>query len=191
MTSSRLERVEKAVTLLRPGVPGPGGVWADVGCGDGIFTAALHRLIRPGGEIYAVDKSQRALEALERTFRQSFPDAVLHPVLADFTRPLTLPPLDGLVMANSLHFVRKKAPLLARLAGLLRPDGRLIVVEYNTSRGNFAVPHPLDEARFLSLAREVGLHKARIVASIPSTFLGEMYAGLAFRNAGNGEPFQA
>jgi len=105
MTSSRTERIDKAVTLLRPGVPGPGGVWADVGCGDGIFTAALHRLTHPRGEIYAMDKSRRALEALERTFRESFPNAALHPVLADFTRPLTLPPLDGLVMANSLHFV--------------------------------------------------------------------------------------
>ena len=75
MTSSRSQRIEKAVTLLRPGVPGPGGVWADVGCGDGIFTAALHRLIHPRGEIYTVDKSRYALEALEHTFRESFSGA--------------------------------------------------------------------------------------------------------------------
>lgn len=182
MTSSRPERIEKARTLLRPGVPGPGGVWADIGCGDGIFTAALHSLIQPGGEIYAVDKSRRALEALTRDFRAGFPGTALHPTLADFTHPLALPPLDGLVMANSLHFVKKKTPVLARLTGLLKPGGRLIVVEYNTSRGNFAVPHPLDEAGFLILARKAGLCEARIQAKIPSTFLGEMYAGLAFKS---------
>jgi ubiquinone/menaquinone biosynthesis C-methylase UbiE len=181
MTSSRSERIEKARTLLRPGIPGPGGVWADIGCGDGIFTTALYSLIQPGGEIYAVDKSRRALEALARDFGKSFPDAVLHPVLADFTHPLTLPPLDGLVMANSLHFVRKKTPVLTRLVGLLKPGGRLIVVEYNASRGNFAVPHPMDESGFLALARQIDLHGARIQAKIPSTFLGEMYAGLAFK----------
>jgi ubiquinone/menaquinone biosynthesis C-methylase UbiE len=181
MTSSRPERIEKARTLLRPGIPGPNGVWADIGCGDGIFTTALYSLIQPGGEIYAVDRSQRALETLARDFGSSFPDAVLHPVLADFTRPLTLPPLDGLVMANSLHFVREKTSVLTRLVGLLKPSGRLIVVEYNTSRGNFAVPHPLDKNGFLALAHKIGLHRARIQARIPSTFLGEMYAGQAFK----------
>ena len=125
---------------------------------------------------------ERALRALARSFRESFPDAPLYPLLADFTRPLTLPALDGLVMANSLHFVRKKTPLLTRLAGSLKPGGRLIVVEYNASRGNFAVPHPLDETGFLTLARKAGLHEARILARIPSTFLREMYAGIAFRS---------
>jgi ubiquinone/menaquinone biosynthesis C-methylase UbiE len=187
MTSSRPKRIEKAMILLRSGIPGPGGVWADVGCGDGIFTAALYRLIRPGGEIYGVDRSQHALRVLERDFRQSFPDASLHPVRADFTRPLALPPLDGLVMANSLHFVRDKSPVLNRLVGLLKPGGRLIVVEYNTTRSNLAVPHPLDRTGFLTLAREAGLRQAQIQAKIPSTFLGEMYAGLAFKSDAAGK----
>jgi ubiquinone/menaquinone biosynthesis C-methylase UbiE len=185
MASSRPRRIEKARTLLRPGISGPGGLWADVGCGDGIFTAALHTLIRPEGEIYAVDKSQRALEALARYFAGSYPEASIHRLQADFTRPLALPPLDGLLMANSLHFVRQKGPLLRRLIGLLKPGGRLIVVEYNTASANFAVPHPLDEAGFLNLAPRVGLRQARILARIPSTFLGEMYAGMGL--AGSGE----
>ena len=188
MTSSRLERIEKAITLLRPGIPSTGGVWADVGCGDGIFTTALHRLIRPGGEIYAVDKNQRALDALTRYFSESFGDAVLHPVRADFTRGLTLPPLDGLLMANSLHFVRDKTPVLAQLVNLLKPGGRLIVIEYNTNQGNIYVPHPLDEFEFLTLAHQAGLHEAQIVARIPSTFLGEFYAGLALRIKAPPEP---
>jgi ubiquinone/menaquinone biosynthesis C-methylase UbiE len=182
MTSSRPRRIEKAVTLLRPGIPGPGGVWADIGCGDGIFTAALYGLIQTGGEIYAVDRSGQALKALTRNLNESFPNALIYPVQADFTRSLALPPLDGLVMANSLHFVRKKTPVLARLVDLLEPGGRLIIVEYNTTRGNYAVPHPLDEAGFLALAHKVGLHKARVMAKIPSTFLREMYAGIAFKS---------
>jgi ubiquinone/menaquinone biosynthesis C-methylase UbiE len=183
MVSDRATRIRKACTLLRPGVPSPGGLWADLGCGDGIFTAALYVLIQPGGEIYAVDKDRHALQALERHFRESFPAASLSPVLADFTRPLTLPPLDGLLMANSLHFVADagKALVLVRLSDLLRPGGRLIVVEYNTARANFAVPHPLDDAGFLALAREAGLHEPQLLAKIPSTFLGEMYSALAFK----------
>jgi ubiquinone/menaquinone biosynthesis C-methylase UbiE len=171
-------RIQKAVTLLRPGIPGPGGIWADIGCGDGIFTSALYTLIRPGGEIYAVDRDQYALDALARHFAESYPGATLHTLRADFTHKLDLPALDGMVMANSLHFVMDKAPVLSRLIRLLKPGGRLIVVEYNTNRGNPAVPHPLDDQNWLKLAAQAGLREARIVSRIPSSFLGEMYAGI-------------
>ncbi len=171
-------RIEKASTLIRPGVPEPGGVWADIGCGDGIFTAALHTLTQPGAEIYGVDSDRRALDAVQHNFAESYPDAVLQPVLADFRQPLSLPPLDGIVMANSLHFVRDKPAVLARIAGLLKPGGRFIIVEYNTARGSMAVPYPLDETSFLQLAQATGLRQARILAKIPSSFLGEMYAGM-------------
>jgi ubiquinone/menaquinone biosynthesis C-methylase UbiE len=158
-----------------------------MGCGDGIFTSALHILIQPGGEILAVDKDRRALQALERNFAEGYPDARLRPIHADFTRPLTLPPLDGLIMANSLHFIVQKEPVLARLSGLLKPGGRLIVVEYNTARGNMAVPYPLDEAGFVKLANEIGLNEAQIIARIPSSFLGEMYAGLGLASVQPGD----
>jgi ubiquinone/menaquinone biosynthesis C-methylase UbiE len=179
MTSSRTVRIEKARSLLSPGISEPGGTWADLGCGDGIFTLALYSLSGPGCEIHAVDQDRRALERLAREFSIQYPQAALHTLQADFTRPLPLPSLDGLLMANSLHFVRDKRPLLTRLAELLKPGGALIVVEYNTSRGNVWVPHPLDENGFLDLTAEVGLQSARILARIPSSFLGEFYAGMA------------
>jgi ubiquinone/menaquinone biosynthesis C-methylase UbiE len=193
MPSSRPVRIAKARTLLQPGIPpGFGGVWADLGCGDGIFTAALASLAGPEGEIYAVDKSRGALERLKRTFTAEHAGATVHAMAADFTDPadstgtrrLPLPPLDGIVMANSLHFVRNKTPVLTRVAALLKPGGRLIVVEYNASQGNFAVPHPLDELGFLRLAGAAGLRQAHIMSRIPSSFLGEMYAGIAFAPGG-------
>jgi len=172
-------RIEKARTLLRPAVAGLTGVWADLGCGDGIFTSALHTLLDASSEIYAVDRDRRALRAISRNFAESYPEARLQMIHADFTRGVSLPLLDGLLMANALHFVQDKEALLRDLAKQLAPGGRLIVVEYNTARGNFAVPHPIDDAGFVRLATQVGLREARIVARIPSRFLGEMYAGMA------------
>jgi ubiquinone/menaquinone biosynthesis C-methylase UbiE len=177
-------RIKKACSLIRPGVEGQDGSWADLGCGDGIFTAALYTLLDARSTIYAVDKKQGALDALVRNFTESYPKATPRPIRADFTQQLMLPTLDGLLMANSLHFIRRKRPVLDQLVTLLKPGGRLIVVEYNTSRGNFAVPHPLDEAGFLALARDAGLRQPRILAKIPSTFLGEMYAGMGLAEPG-------
>ena len=68
--------------------------------------------------------------------------------------------------------------MLSRLIRLLKPSGRLIVVEYNTSRGNPAVPYPLDDQSFLKLATQIGLREVRILSRIPSSFLGEMYSGM-------------
>ena len=51
------------VGLLRGGVAGPGGVWADIGAGEGAFTLALADLLGPGARIVAVDRDAGALRA--------------------------------------------------------------------------------------------------------------------------------
>jgi ubiquinone/menaquinone biosynthesis C-methylase UbiE len=158
-------RLEKARLLLRPAVKNAGGACADLGCGDGIFIYMLATfLVQPGSRLYAVDKEQHKLDALQRNLPQLELDVSVELRSADFTRSLDLQPLDGLVMANSLHFVRRKEPVLRQLVTLLKPADRLVLVEYNTNRGNYAVPYPLDEAEFPQLVTKVGLREARIVA---------------------------
>jgi ubiquinone/menaquinone biosynthesis C-methylase UbiE len=178
---SNNRRLEKARTLLRPAVEEAAGVWADLGCGDGVFTYWLATFLKAGSHLYAIDKEPYQLKSLQHNFSQLELKVSIEPRLADFTQPLTLPPLDGLVLANSLHFVRQKEPVLRRLVGLLKSGGRLVLVEYNTNCGNCAVPYPLAEAEFLPLARTAGLREARIVTRAPSTFLGEMYTGVALK----------
>jgi ubiquinone/menaquinone biosynthesis C-methylase UbiE len=130
------------VNLLRGGIPSPGGVWADLGSGTGAFTLALADIIGSSGEIYSVDKDKRALREQARLMGAQFPDLRVDFLTADFTSALTLPPLDGVVMANSLHFHSHKDNILGLVHGYLKRGGRLIVVEYNTDSGNTWVPYP-------------------------------------------------
>jgi hypothetical protein len=104
----------------------------------------------------------------------------LHAVAADFTRPLDLPPLDGLVMANALHFVRQKEAAVTGLRGYLKPGGRWLLVEYNTDRGNLWVPHPLSFATWVALAGRCGFAHTELLATRPSRFLGEIYAAASW-----------
>src|ERR1700694_86457 len=111
------------VNLLRNGIPGPGGVWADFGSGAGAFTLALADLIGATGHIYSVDKDHGALREQERAMRSHFSGTTVHYLTADFTQRLELPPLDGIVMANSLHYVRKKDLVLQLVHSYLKPGG--------------------------------------------------------------------
>ena len=169
------------VRLLRDGVHGGGTTWADLGSGEGAFTLALADLLGPTGSIHTVDRDERAVAVQVVALREAFPTVGVTPVVADFTPPLELPPLDGIVMANSLHFVRDKIGVLGLVRGYLRAAGRLVLVEYDTDHGNPWVPYPLAFRSWATLANEAGFRDTRRLASVPSRFLGSIYSAVSLR----------
>ncbi len=169
------------VALLQKGIPQPGGIWADFGSGSGAFTLALAELVGPSADIYSIDKKKGSLRQQQRAIRGRFPGHNVHYRTADFTKPLDLPLLDGLIMANSLHFHRRKDPLLRQLTGYLRSGGRLILVEYDVDRGNMWVPHPISFVTWQKIAGQIGLQDTQLLETRPSRFLGGIYSALSFK----------
>ena len=170
------------VNLLQPANLTPGGTWADLGAGSGAFTLALRELIGPHANIYAVDKDQRALRDLEKAHRQRFTTSQnIHAVRADFSRALSLPPLDGIVMANSLHYFKDKEKTLRHVRSFLKMNGILLLVEYNVDSGNLWVPHPLSFETYRELAPRAGFSEPQLLGTAPSRFLKEFYAASAHR----------
>jgi len=166
------------VRLLRGGVT-RGGTWADLGAGTGAFTLALAELVGPDGDVIAVDRDRGALRDLEHALRPG--GATVRSIAADFTKPIDLASLDGIVMANSLHFVRDKAPVLALVHKMLKPSGRLLLVEYDADRGNAWVPHPMSFETWRVLADANGFAETRKLASVPSRFLGRIFSAESVR----------
>lgn len=171
--------VDDAVALIAPAVPGGGGTWADLGAGGGTFTRALARLLGPAGRVHAVDRDARAMEALRgpaiRTHVADFTDAAAW-------RALALAPLDGILVANALHYVPSAAQrgVLARLAASLAPNGRLVVVEYERRAANPWVPYPVDVAQLRALL-PAGLSALQRAGARRSAYGGGMYAAWAAR----------
>jgi ubiquinone/menaquinone biosynthesis C-methylase UbiE len=173
------------VALLRPAVE-PGGSWADIGAGEGAFTLALADLLGPGGRIVAIDRDAAALGRAAEAVAARFPATSLTTVLADFTGPSipgTTGGFDGLVAANSLHFVPRdrQVEVVRALVAQLRPGGRFVVVEYDADHGNPWVPHPFAFASWVGMAEAAGLARTERIGRVPSRFLGAIYSAVSVR----------
>lgn len=171
------------VNLIKGGVErSDNALWADLGSGAGAFTLALADVLGVDTTIYSVDKNAGSLREQERAMRTCFPETHVQYQNTDFTKPLTLPPLDGILMANSLHYVPRdqQTAAIRRVKGYLRPGGRLLIVEYNVDQGNFAVPYPISFSTWRDLAVRSGFTQTRLLATRPSRFLHEFYAAVSF-----------
>ena len=177
-----------AIEMIRDAVGDSAGVWADLGAGTGTFTQALTEVLGAGRTVYAVDGNARAVRALRELSSSSSGNVRVIAVNADFTRPLELPglvraraQLDGILLANALHFVRDAERVLSDLVKQLRPGGRAIVVEYDRREASQWVPYPIPASRWRQLAETAGLTEPTITATRPSSYAGILYTGAATR----------
>ena len=171
------------IRLLNDGIPSPGGIWAELGSGRGAFTLALAELIGPLGRIYSVDKNKTALQDQARVIQKRFPSdqPKIQYFNTDYTLPLSLPQLNGVVIANSLHFHQDKTAVLELIHDYLLPRGCLILVEYNSDQGNTWVPYPVSFSSWRSIAAKVGFERTRLLERVTSSFMGEIYSAISYK----------
>ncbi len=147
--------------------------WCDLGCGSGTFTTALAQLLEPGSTIHAVDLDQRALEGIPAQH-----DGVeIRKVLGDLRSPsLRLPSVDGILVANILHFIQDQHMFLQ---GLLSVTDRFLIVEYERSRPNPWGPYPVGFERLCQLFSASGVQRVEKLATRSSRFGGTLYSAFA------------
>ena len=95
---------------------------------------------------------------------------------------LSLPPLDGIVMANSLHYFKDREKILRHALSFLKLNGALLLVEYNVDSGNMWVPYPLSFETF-----QLWHHEQATVSRACSErclqILAEIYSAVVYRNS--------
>jgi trans-aconitate methyltransferase len=170
-------RQRDAVDLLRASdlaALGP-TTWADLGCGSGTFTLALAELLAPHSTIYAMDIDDAALRRIPPAHKQVH----ITRQLGDFTNASwPFADLDGILMANSLHYVNDQAQFIIACASRMASP-RFIIVEYDTDTGNPWVPYPVSRTRLTALFAAAGRFSIEWLGSRSSVYRrAAIYAAL-------------
>jgi SAM-dependent methyltransferase len=147
--------------------------WADLGCGSGLFTLTLASLLQPGSTVYAVDRHPTIAQQLTAN------QISIQPQKNDFVKKdLGLSDLDGILMANSLHYVKDKPALFKTLKAILRPTHFFLIVEYDRTKPvPVWVPYPLSFAALQSLFHAAGYQSITRLGEMPSAFGGSNLYG--------------
>jgi ubiquinone/menaquinone biosynthesis C-methylase UbiE len=121
------EAPSKAVALL---ALKPGAVVADVGAGSGYISEKLSRAVGPTGRVYAVDIQPEMIALIDARVKKEGLTNVTS-VLGEADDP-KLP--DGAVdlelMVDVYHELQHPQVVLRHLRRALRPNGRLVLLEY-------------------------------------------------------------
>jgi ubiquinone/menaquinone biosynthesis C-methylase UbiE len=150
--------LQKAIQLIKPGIiVGQKAVWADLGSGDGLFTRALATLLGEGSVIYAVDTNRNSLQKIT-----AVKGVDIKTIVANFENDeLSFVQLSGILMANSLHFVKDKVSFIKRAESWLMKGASLLIVEYDMDTANRWVPYPMSYATCVDIFSSLGyaVHK--------------------------------
>jgi len=170
-------QLSAAIKLIQHPVTKEKTAYADLGCGNGLFTKALAQLLAPQSVIYAVDKNKTSLNSfsVDNTIQ-------IKKLNLDFIKDeLPFKNLSGILMANSLHYVEDKNDFLLKAKASLAPNGYFIIVEYDTDKANHWVPYPVSFLSLHNMFEKINFHSVQKLQTRPSRYWRSMYSALIKR----------
>ena len=143
-----------------------GMILVDAGCGDGFISIEASKAIG-AGKIYAIDIYEKSINILKKTIKKENIKNI-KAILGDITRKLPIPDatVDIYFMANVLHGLvanKRIKPAMREIIRVLKPDGRLAIVEFK-KRSRLG-PHPslrLDPDKISDIIKVYGFHPVRV-----------------------------
>jgi len=156
------DRAQRDATLLERALDGlrDDEVVLDIGAGNGFLTLALARQL-PGGRVYALDLSTEMLQELGDRAEEQGLQRRIQVLLAD-AQAVGLDDgcVDRVVCSMLLHEVPAPAQVIAEMARVLRPGGRVVIKDLRdglAGRAMVRVFHRGEGTRPLGVAELQGL----------------------------------
>jgi ubiquinone/menaquinone biosynthesis C-methylase UbiE len=145
---------------------------ADLGAGSGHYAAAAAAIVNPGGKVYAVEIQQDLHKHIKEHAHERH-SHIIEPVWGDIERlggsRLRDQSIDAVILANVLFQVENRFGVLAEVKRIIRPGGKLLVVDWAGPYGGMGpaaekvVPEHEAEALFIN----GGFHKERSLRAGP------------------------
>jgi len=108
----------------------PGESVADLGAGSGYFTVLLARAVGPAGKLYAIDIEPQMLEYIQQRAKQEKLTNI-QTILADpHDAKLPRASVDMIFICDTLHHISERSTYYPLLARALKPDGRLVDIDF-------------------------------------------------------------
>jgi ubiquinone/menaquinone biosynthesis C-methylase UbiE len=137
---------------------GLGMVFVDVGCGDGFFTIPAAQLVGEKGRVYAVDTDASAIEKLKDKAAQKGLRNVTATVGAAEETVFCDECADIVFYSIVLHDFRDPAKVLRNAKLMLKPDGKLVNLDWKKKPMAFGPPFQIrfSEEQASNLIKQAG-----------------------------------
>ena len=162
----REEDPDLAIRLLRIQ---KGWTVADVGAGSGYITLRLARAVGPMGKVYANDIQPGMLELLQKNLGKAKVSNVI-PVLGTIDDPkLPAGTIDLAIMVDVYHEFSPPQKMLQGLRDALKPDGRLVLLEYRAEDPDVPIlrEHKMSKAQVRQELEHEGFKQSRVFDDLP------------------------
>ena len=174
----RLDRPERAewqkpdevVSLLELR---PGTVVADIGAGTGYFAFRIADEVGPAGKVYGVDLQPEMIDTLRGRVAEGGATNVVPVQSGPVDTTLPDAGVDLVFINNVTHEFDDLDAGLREHARILKPGGRLIVVDWKPDRTDVGPPpdHRLPPEKLIRAARAAGFSEAGSSDLLPNQYI--------------------
>ena len=142
---------------------------ADVGAGSGYITTRLARAVGPMGKVYANDIQPGMLDLLQKNVAKAKLNNVI-PVLGGIDDPkLPAGAIDLAIMVDVYHEFSQPQKMLQHLREALKPDGRLVLLEYRAEDPDVPIlrEHKMSKGQVRQELEHEGFKQSRVFDDLP------------------------
>ena len=147
----------------------PGMAVADVGAGTGYMTLRMARRVGPSGKVYAEDVQPEMLRRLRQNAAAAKLDNIQTVLGAEADPKLPPNTLDLILLVDVYHEFSQPQRMLRRMRESLKPDGRLVLLEYRKEDPSIPIrPEHKMSVQEVKLELEAeGFHLDQVLETLP------------------------
>ncbi|HKE23991.1 MAG TPA: class I SAM-dependent methyltransferase [Bryobacteraceae bacterium] len=146
-----------------------GAIVADIGAGSGYMTWRMAEIVGPAGKVYANDIQQKMLDLLKKNVEQRKLTNV-ETVLGTVDDPrLPAGVIDLVLLVDVYHEFSEPQKMLRRIRESLKPDGRLVLLEYRGEDPSVPIrpEHKMTVAQVKAELEPEGYRMDKVLESLP------------------------